>query len=454
MSRSGRALLGVLALVPPSTVDMLGEPEVADTPPAVVIESPVDGGFTQPGEPLAFTVSVTDAEDGAVDCTRVVVTYDAQVAPVGPDCTGVLTPATGQGVRTFSAAYTDGGGLTGAAEVVLNPREHLAPDPVLSPVAAAFVVPHVDLAGIDHIAMELAAAGPGATLTVHADAPDGPVVAAFQPEPGAEYRWFAADVTDPVGVHDLYVVPDGLSVRYFRFQTVPAVTATIPAAPTGWHTAEVPVAVTTAPLWDPQVSLDAGATWLPAPVVLSADGVHDLRYRAVDAAGRTTEPVAAPVRVDRTPPAVAVAREHPHTTTLALTATDTGSGLATLTATLDGAAVTGPVELWRYPAGVHQLTVTTADVAGNAVTQAGELEITTSLAELTPLLDRFPLPFVKSVILRMQLMAAERAVRTGHPGEAATWVGAYLRSASTLRDPTARTILTGDAAAVVAQLTR
>src|SRR5919202_7063544 len=94
MSRSGRVLLGVLALVPPSTVDALAEP--VNTPPTVVIEAPVDGGFAQPGEPLPFTVSVADP-DGAVDCTKVVVTYGTRTAAAGPDCTGVLTPEADHG---------------------------------------------------------------------------------------------------------------------------------------------------------------------------------------------------------------------------------------------------------------------------------------------------------------------------------------------------------------------
>jgi hypothetical protein len=448
MSRSGRALLGVLALVPPSTVDALDQPLMTDSPPTVVIEAPLDGGFSQPGEPLSFKVSVTDDVD-TVDCTRVVVTYDGQVAAVGPDCTGVLTPAA-EG-HTFSARYTDSGASTGTAEVMLNPREQLAPSGYGAfQQPPEFVVPHVNLAGINHIAMELAAMGPGATMTVHADMPDGAVVASFPavPETG-QYQWLAADVTDPVGVHDLYFVANGVSARYLRFQTVPAVTASVSP---GWYTTEVPVTVSTAPLWDPQVSLDGGATWVPAPAVLSAEGAYDLRYRAVDVAGRTTEVGATAVRIDRTAPVVPVTREHPHSTILELAATDAGSGVATFAATLDGAPVTGPVELWRYPAGVHQLTVTATDVAGNTATQTRELAITTSLAELTPLMTRFPVPFVKSVILRLQLMAAQHAVDEGRTAEAVTWVKAFLRSASVLRDPAARTTLTADAAAVVTQL--
>src|SRR5262245_32613666 len=113
MSRSGTALLGVLALVPPSSVDMVDPVAVENMPPTVVIEAPADGGFAQPGEAVPFRLTVTD--DGVVDCTEVVVTYDFPV-PVAPDCTGVLAPEAAAEAHTFSAQYTDAGSLTGSAE--------------------------------------------------------------------------------------------------------------------------------------------------------------------------------------------------------------------------------------------------------------------------------------------------------------------------------------------------
>lgn len=438
MSRSGRAMLGVLALVPPSIVDIVTpEPpvEVVNTPPSVVIEGPVDGSVADPGAQVPFRLTVTDAEDGAVDCTLVVV----QGATVAPDCTGVLPAGS-----SVNASYTDSGGLTGSAEVVLHQREQLV-DP-------SYGVPHVNLAGVTHLTAKLATWQPGATLTVHADSPDGPVVATFPPAPETG-AWVAADVLDPVGVHDLYFVGDQVSVETLRFQTVPAVTATVPPA-NGWHTTDVPVTVSTAPLWDPQVSLDGGVSWQPSPVVLTADGAYDVRYRVIDAAGRTSEPGAAAVRIDRTAPVLTVPpREHARMATLELAApTDAASGVATFAATLDGAPVTGPVELWCLPAGVHQLTMTATDAAGNVVTQTSELAVTTALPDLLPMLTRFDVPFVKQVVLRLQLMAAQRAYDAGFPGEAMTWVRAFQRSASVLRDPAARATLTADAGLVFTQL--
>lgn len=468
MSRSGRALFSVLALVgstlagaadaaaypgpdfpipifpdppenPPSTVEPL--PVVPEnTPPTVMIESPADGSVWEPGEPLPFRLTVTD--DGAVDCTRVVVTADSLApVPVGPDCTGVLTPEPVSGFHSVSASYVDDGMLAGSAEVVLNPREFQASS-----------VPHVNLAGVDHLAVEFAA-WQGGNLTVHADSPDGPVVASFLDVPAAESKWLAADVLDPGGVHDLHFVADqpDLTVMSVRFQTVPAVSVT---AVDGWQTTDVPVVVGTAPLWDAQVSLDGGVSWLPAPVVLSADGVYDVRYRVIDVAGRTSEPGATTVKIDRAAPLVTLpAREHKRLGTLDMAAaTDAGAGPAALAATLDGVPMTAPVELWRYPAGVHQLTVTATDAVGNTATHTTEIEITTSLADLTPLMALWGVPFVKSVVMRLQLTAAAQAHEAGRDDQAAAWVRAFLRSAAQLRDPATRDTFTTDAIAVIAQL--
>jgi hypothetical protein len=462
MSRSQIALFGVLTLASPSIVDSGTAPvPEANTPPSIVIEAPADGGWLVPGAPLPFRVAVTDPEDGVVDCTKVVVTYqDGVPATPGPDCTGELAPLPEAGQDAYlTASYTDTGELTGSADIVLHPREYRGPD--YSFGAYGFAFPRINLAGINHLTVELASQQPGGTLTVHADSPDGPVIASFADVPltgDGVYQWFAADVVDPVGVHDLYFVQAGLSVRLIRFQTVPQVTATVtPAAPaSGWLTTDAAVSVDAVPLWQQQISQDGGVTWAPAdvPAVLTTEGAHEIQYRSIDAAGRTSAPAATTVRIDKTAPAVAaVVPQHAHSTVLDLPAvTDAGSGVAAGAVTLDGVPVTTAVELWRQPAGLHQLTVTATDVAGNATTSTTPLEITTSLAELTPLMTRFPMPFVKSVVLRFQLMAAQSAFDAGRITQAVGWVTAFRASASALRDPAARDTLTADANLVMAQL--
>jgi glucose/arabinose dehydrogenase len=472
-----------------------------NTRPTVRLEWPPDGGWSEFGTPMPFRVKVTDPEDGVVDCTKVVVTYQlghnqhghpqGEARP-GPDCTGVLTPApdAGHGEDTYvfhilDASYTDGGApgapaLTGSTDLVLHPREYQGRDyqsgsgvglyfgQLFVPDRGDwFSFPRINLAGVDHLSMEFSTRQAGVRLTVHADSPTGPVVAAFPdvPHTGSTslndrvYQWRAADVTDPGGVHDLYFVADWpqgvqpeLFVRFFRFQQASELAAAVAPAssPSGWHTSDVTVSVTAAPLWDRQVSVDGGP-WTPAPAVVSADGVHEVRYRAVDVAGRSESGVTT-VRLDKTAPSVAVGAVRGHSGVLAVPVTETGSGLSETTAELDGEPVTTPLELWRYPVGPHELTVTATDVAGNTTTSTTDVTITTSLAELTPLIDRFDVPFVKEVVMRLQLMGAERAMRQGHLYEALMWLYHFRTTASRLRDDDARTTLRADATLVINQL--
>lgn len=474
-----------------------------NTRPTVTIESPSDGGFAEFGEALPFRVRVTDPEDGAIDCTKVAVTYQlghnqhghpqGEATP-GPDCTGVLTPAPDAGhgpdayvFHILGASYTDGGGaagapaLTGSSDIVLHPREYQGRNyPLGSGVGLYFgqlfvpdrgnwfSFPRIDLAGIDHIAMEFATRQAGVSLTVRADSPSGPVVASFPdvPHTGSTslndrvYRWLAADVTDPGGVHDLYFVadwPDGvrpeLFVRFFRFQTAPTVTTTVPV---GWQRSDVPFDVTAAPLWDREYSVDGGATWAPTPVVFSADGVHTVSYRARDVAGRTSAVGSAEVRIDRTAPVLSpVGGSHGHASPLVLgpLATDAVSGVASVSATFDGAPVSGSVPLWEHSAGAHTFAVTAVDAAGNRSAATSRVFVTTSLPELTALVGRFRMPWFTSVLLRLELAAAARALESEWPEEAAGWVRTFRTTVGALvRDERARTVLTEDANIVLAMV--
>ena len=42
-----------------------------NTSPTVTINTPVDGDFFDWGQSIPYTVTVTDPEDGAIDCNRV-----------------------------------------------------------------------------------------------------------------------------------------------------------------------------------------------------------------------------------------------------------------------------------------------------------------------------------------------------------------------------------------------
>ncbi|CAM5640571.1 Carbohydrate-binding protein OS=Streptomyces tendae OX=1932 GN=F3L20_20090 PE=4 SV=1 [Streptomyces tendae] len=240
-----------------------------NTRPTVTFETPADGGFSEFGEDIPFRVKVEDPDGGPVDCTKVEVTYQlghnqhghpmAEATP-GADCSGVISPGRdaehGPGAYVFHivrASYTDAGGeggapaLTGESDVVLHPREYSASTyPAGEGVGLYtgqlfvpdsgnwFMFPRINVGDVDQLAMEFATRTAGVNVTVHADAPDGPVVARYAnlPHTGSTslsnrvYQTFTAPVTDPGGAHDLYFVADWpadtqpeLFVRHFTFQT-------------------------------------------------------------------------------------------------------------------------------------------------------------------------------------------------------------------------------------------
>ena len=90
-----------------------------NTTPTVTINTPVDGDFFEWGESIPYTVSVTDPEDGVIDCARVQVTFSlvhdqhAHAGETKTGCSGVLATnpndATHGGsiAAGVSASYTD-----------------------------------------------------------------------------------------------------------------------------------------------------------------------------------------------------------------------------------------------------------------------------------------------------------------------------------------------------------
>ncbi|MFB7115948.1 PKD domain-containing protein [Streptomyces sp. NPDC056291] len=239
-----------------------------NTRPKVTVESPDDGGFSEFGEDIPFKVKVEDPEDGTIDCTKVKVTYQlghnqhahpmAEATP-NADCEGVISPGRdashGPGAYVFhivQADYTDQGGaggappLTGESSVVLHPHQYnastyqkgkgvgLYTGQLFVPDSGNwFMFPRINVKDVRQLSMEFATRAAGVNFTVHADSPDGPVVARFDnvPYTGSTslsdrvYKTFTASITDPGGVHDLYFVGDWpdqtqpeLFVRNFTFE--------------------------------------------------------------------------------------------------------------------------------------------------------------------------------------------------------------------------------------------
>ncbi|MEV1143861.1 ThuA domain-containing protein [Micromonospora sp. NPDC049799] len=114
---------------------------VGNTRPTVTITIP-DGGFFDFGDKIPYTVTVTDAEDTTIDCSKVVVQtqlgHDAHAHPLDiyTGCSGVLATEAdagdghgpGQNLYTVvTAQYTDGGGSGGAPALIGSTRSQLQP---------------------------------------------------------------------------------------------------------------------------------------------------------------------------------------------------------------------------------------------------------------------------------------------------------------------------------------
>ncbi|WP_079023684.1 carbohydrate-binding protein [Streptomyces odonnellii] len=106
-----------------------------NTAPTVNLTGPKDGELFSFGDTVPFTVSVSDPEDGAIDCTKVKVTYllghdeHRHAITSKNGCTGTIAiPTDGEHdtaaniYGVFDAEYTDGAGLTSHSIRVLQPR--------------------------------------------------------------------------------------------------------------------------------------------------------------------------------------------------------------------------------------------------------------------------------------------------------------------------------------------
>jgi glucose/arabinose dehydrogenase len=112
---------------------------VGNTAPVIRISTPYDGQPFSFGDTVPYTVTVTDPEDGAIDCTKVTMTYVLGHDQHGHQitskqgCSGTITvPTDGEHddaaniFAIFNASYTDSGGLIGTTQVKLQPRHRQA----------------------------------------------------------------------------------------------------------------------------------------------------------------------------------------------------------------------------------------------------------------------------------------------------------------------------------------
>jgi cytochrome c len=222
-----------------------------NTAPTVTLATPVDGGFFAFGDQVPFTVTVTDPEDGTIDCSKVTVEYilghDNHGHPLSraTGCEGTIaTPADeghGADANVFGvihASYTDTGSgdappLLGQDEAVLQPKlkqaeffteqngvQIVTADGASGGKRVGYIDPGdwikfdpVNLTGVDAIGYRVSAGGPGGTITVHKNAVDGPVVQTVTVPPTGSPDTYVdlapAPITDPGGTGPLYLVFNG-----------------------------------------------------------------------------------------------------------------------------------------------------------------------------------------------------------------------------------------------------
>ncbi|WP_205859598.1 ThuA domain-containing protein [Phycicoccus flavus] len=219
---------------------------VGNTAPTVEIVAPVDGGFFEFGDTIAYEVKVTDPEDGEIDCDKVVVQpalgHDehAHGYEQYTGCSGTLPLPGDEGhvganiFGTITATYTDDGAdgasaLTGQDTVVLHTKRTEAeffdatgrvgdgtngdPGVIIEDASddlgggsnIGYIEPGdwirwdvMNLTNIDEITFRAASDAGGADWEVRTGAPDGPVVATIRVDATAgwqEYEYFSGEVS-------------------------------------------------------------------------------------------------------------------------------------------------------------------------------------------------------------------------------------------------------------------
>ncbi|RMG17467.1 MAG: hypothetical protein D6729_08850 [Deltaproteobacteria bacterium] len=109
---------------------------VANTPPVVTIESPSDGSAVKLGDPVVFTGSATDAEDGPL--TGTALTWSSDVDGDLGSGESVTTALATAGAHTITLTATDSAGATASASIQIQVMSDLPPEvSIVSPADGA-----------------------------------------------------------------------------------------------------------------------------------------------------------------------------------------------------------------------------------------------------------------------------------------------------------------------------
>ncbi|MEE4492169.1 PQQ-dependent sugar dehydrogenase [Streptomyces sp. BE230] len=221
-----------------------------NTAPTVTLTTPADGSLFSFGDSVPFTVTVSDPEDGAVDCSKVKVTYllghDSHRHQITSKngCSGTIdVPVDGEHdsaaniYGVFDAEYTDAGGLTTHSDSILQPRhrqaEHFAAESGIEPAQhgaaeGGATVGFTDdgdwisfepyaLGNATGVSARVSSAGPGGTIELRAGSATGTLLSTLTVAPTGGWETFTdvtADVSNaPAGSTELFLVFKGPTGR-------------------------------------------------------------------------------------------------------------------------------------------------------------------------------------------------------------------------------------------------
>ncbi|MDG4768077.1 ThuA domain-containing protein [Solwaraspora sp. WMMD406] len=246
-----------------------------------------------------------------------------------------------------------------------------------------------------------------------------------------------------------------------------------PANDNGWHGGTIPVVLSSTDAGSGVALLEwalDGGDWTPytEPVAISGDGEHELLYRATDAVGNVEALKSAVVKIDGTKPTLLISGladgqlyGDSQDVRVSWEAVDPTSGIATVVGTLDGQPYANDTlqVMYDLPLGMHELTVTATDKAGNDTSSTVRFFVTTSFRDMQALIDRFKATGQLSNIahrkLSNKLDAARLSEAEGKDKRATQQLTAFKALAadpSLVTDTDVRDVLVRDADAMIVRL--
>ncbi|GAA1377254.1 PQQ-dependent sugar dehydrogenase [Catellatospora chokoriensis] len=241
---------------------------VGNAAPTINLTAPGNGQLFTFGDTVSFNVSVSDPEDGAINCARVTVTYSlghdshAHQITSKTGCTGTITiPVDGEHdaaaniFGVIDASYTDNGGLTSRSTRTLQPKkrqgEHYATTSGVQPAdhaaaeggrTAGYIenndwiayTPYI-VGNATQISVRASSAGAGGTIEVRTGSATGTLLGTVTVPVTGSWETFTnvtANLTGaPSGSTTLYLVFKGGAGNLFDVDSFTFTTGSAPSNP-------------------------------------------------------------------------------------------------------------------------------------------------------------------------------------------------------------------------------